>query len=171
MRAQKAASSAIFCSHIFVLLCECFCALIFLLLVCFCLQVFLHLFIKKNNKQVWSWWPHLPILLTWLLSTFLWKIYLYAPIFICLNLWLFVIICENFFFLWESLPVSDHNENLSLFKIIMRISPYLWPSWESLLIYGHLWESLFNENLYYLWEFFLDFLFVKIYFLGKSLWK
>ena len=170
MRAQKAASSAIFCSRIFVLLCECFCALIFLLLVCFCLQVFLHLFIKKNNKQVWSWWPHLPILLTCLLSTFLWKIYLYAIIFI-LNLWLFVIICENFFFLWESLPVSDHNENLSLFKIIMRISPYLWPSWESLLIYDHLWESLFNENLYYLWEFFLDFLFVKIYFLRKSLWK
>ena len=110
------------------------------LLVCAC-KFFCIFSLKKNNKKVWSWWPHLPILLTWLLSTFLWKIYLYALIFICLNLRLFVIICENFFFLWESLPISDHNENLSLFKIIMRISPYLWPSWESLLIYDHLWES------------------------------
>ena len=47
LRVQKAASSAIFCLRIFVLVCECFCALIFLLLVCFCLQVFCIFSLKK----------------------------------------------------------------------------------------------------------------------------
>ena len=66
-----------------------------------------------------------------LLSTSLWKIYLYALIFICLNPSLFVIICKNLFF----------YENLSLFLIIMRISPYLRSSWESLPINDH-YENL-----------------------------
>ena len=147
LRVQKAASSAILCSRIFVLVCECFCALIFLLLVCFCLQVFLHLFIKKSNKQVWSWWPHLPILLTWLLSTSLWKIHLYTLIFICLNLWLFVIIFEDFFFLRESLSVSDHHENLSLFKIIMRILP-IYDHYENLSLFIIIYENHFFMKIF-----------------------
>ena len=43
---------------------------------------------------------------------------------------------------WESFPIYDHHENLSLFMIITRIFLYLWSSWESFSIHDH------HENLF-----------------------
>ena len=133
---------AYFCFGLRVFLCT-----YFSFVSLFLLASFLHLFIKKSNKQVWSWWPHLPILLTWLLSTSLWKIHLYTLIFICLNLWLFVIIFEDFFFLRESLSVSDHHENLSLFKIIMRILP-IYDHYENLSLFIIIYENHFFMKIF-----------------------
>ena len=102
-------------------------------------------------------------------------VYLYQPAYetyIYTHLFLFVILCENFFFLWESfwiflvwasLFICDHLwESLLFMRIILSLS--------------YLWKSFFYENsflfvrIYFLWEIFFFlitlFLFVKI-----SLWK
>ena len=84
-------------------------------------------------------------------------VYLYQPVYetyIYTHLFLFVIIYENFFFLWESF--------------------WIFLVWASLLICDHLWESLLFMriilSLSYLWKSFFyenSFLFVRIYFLWE----
>ena len=65
--------------------------------------------------------------------------YLHAPIFICKNLFLFMIICAYLFFFCKNLFLSMIIcENLFFFVRIIVSPSYLW---ESLIIYDHLWES------------------------------
>ena len=102
-------------------------------------------------------------------------VYLYQPAYetyIYTHLFLFVILCENFFSLWESFWI-----------FLVWASPFICDHlWESILFMriilslSYLWKSFFYENsflfvrIYFLWEIFFFiitlFLFVKI-----SLWK
>ena len=102
-------------------------------------------------------------------------VYLYQPAYetyIYTHLFLFVILCENFFFLWESFWIF-------LVWASLFICDHLWESLLFMRIFlslSYLWKSFFYENsflfvrIYFLWEIFFFlitlFLFVKI-----SLWK
>ena len=86
----------------------------FLLVTCFCVR---EIFSSKKINRLEI------VLITSLYYTT--EVYPYQPTyrkFICTHFFLFVIICENLFFLWES--------------------------FESLLIYDHLWESLLFMRIF-----------------------
>ena len=116
--------------------------------------------LKKINRFKIVPIPHITILLTYTPLNLPMESYLYTLVFIYdhlwesllfmrifLNLFLFMIICENLSLLWESFWISSY-----LWSSV-KIFFFLWESFESVLICDYLWESLFFS-----WESFWIFL-------------
>ena len=87
-------------------------------------------------------------------------VYLYQPAYetsIYTHLFLFVIICENFFFLWESFWIF----------FIVSISSYLWSSLRITSFYENHFESFLFVKMFFLWELF--FIRENLFFMGNLL--
>ena len=134
-----------FCARKTRCLC-CFCALIFVLLVGFCLiSVFVHsrCFRKKKNKQTWNCLDNIISLYYWRvpLSTHLWRIYLHILIFICENLFSFMITCENLFVSVCVCVIITENP-LKPF-LLVKTSFYLCSFVKNLFLFMLICENLF----------------------------